>query len=184
MLPGKAFTPALILQMARRRIWLLVLPPVLGLFVALVVSAYLPNLYQSEVLVAIIPQRVPDAFVRSTVTLKTEERLTAIETQVKSRTLIEQMVTEYDLYAPEREKLPLEDVIELMRSNIAVIPETPRRGPRGPEPLHAFRVHFTYTNAQAAARVAQRIGLMFVDQNARDRSVLAKQTLQFLETQL
>ena len=39
-----------------------------------VVSATLPNLYQSEVLVAIVPQRVPDTFVRTTVTLRTEER--------------------------------------------------------------------------------------------------------------
>jgi polysaccharide chain length determinant protein (PEP-CTERM system associated) len=184
MLPGKTLTPALILGIVRRRAWLLAIPPFVGLFVALIVSAYLPNLYQSDVLVAIIPQRVPDSFVRTTVTLKTEERLAAIETQVTSRTLIEQLINEFDLYPSQRATLPLEDVIELMRFNIAVVPETPRRGPRGPEPLHAFHVRFTYTDPQAAARVTQRIGLMFVDQNARDRSALAEATNQFLETQL
>jgi polysaccharide chain length determinant protein (PEP-CTERM system associated) len=184
MLPGKTLTPAAILETLRRRVWLLIVPPIVGLFVALIVSAYLPNLYQSEVLVAIVPQRVPDSFVRSTVTLKAEERLAAIETQVKSRTLIEQMINEYALYSAERAALPMEDVIELMRLNITVVPETPRRGPRGPEPLHAFRVHYTYTDAPAAARVTQRIGLMFVEQNARDRSALAEATNQFLEAQL
>jgi len=184
MLPGKALTPNVLLEMARRRVWLLALPPLLGLFGALVVSAYLPNRYQSEVLVAIIPQRLPDSFVKSTVTLKAEERLTAIQTQVMSRTLIEQLINEFDLYPSERAKLPMEDVVELMRLNIAVVPETPRRGARGPEPLHAFYVRFTYTDAQAAARVTQRIGKMFVDQNARDRSALAEAANQFLETQL
>jgi polysaccharide chain length determinant protein (PEP-CTERM system associated) len=184
MLPGKKYGVEDAIQILRRRAWLLVAPPFVGLFIALVVSALLPNLYQSETLIAIVPQRVPDTFVRSTVTLKTEERLDAIATQVTSRTLIEQIIQEFDLYGPQRERLPMEDVVELMRKDIEVRPEAPRRGPRGPEPLHAFRVKFTYTDAQVAARVTQRLGSLFVDQNARDRGALAEATNQFLEAQL
>lgn len=184
MLPGKKYTVDDALHILKRRAWLLVLPPAFGLFIALIVSASLPNLYQSDTLIAIVPQRVPDAFVRSTVTLKTEERLDAISTQVTSRTLIEQMIQEFDLYPDERRQLPLEDVVELMRANIEVQPEAPRRGPRGPEPLHAFHVRFTYSDAQTAARVTQRLGSLFVDQNARDRGAMAEATNQFLETQL
>ena len=184
MLRGKKYTLDDIVRILRRRAWLLVVPPVAGLFIALVVSAGLPNLYQSDMLIAIVPQRVPDSFVRSTVTLRTEERLDAISTQVQSRTLIEQMIQELDLYREERERLPMEDVVQLMRSNIEVQPEAPRRGPRGPEPLHAFHVRFTYTDPQIAAQITQRLGSLFVDQNARDRGALAEATNQFLETQL
>ncbi|MGH9348919.1 MAG: GumC family protein [Vicinamibacterales bacterium] len=184
MLPGKKYTIADALQILRRRVWLLAAPPFIGLFVALLVSASLPNLYQSDTLIAIVPQRVPDTFVRSTVTLRTEERLDAIATQVTSRTLIEQMVQQFDLYPKERRELPMEDVVELMRRNIEVQPEAPRRGPRGPEPLHAFHVRFTYPDAQIAAHVTQRLGSLFVDQNARDRGALAEATNQFLESQL
>jgi polysaccharide chain length determinant protein (PEP-CTERM system associated) len=184
MLPGKKYTVDDALAILRRRIWLLTIPPLIGLFAALVVSASLPNLYQSETLIAIVPQRVPDTYVRSTVTLKTEERLDAISTQVTSRTLIEQMIHEFELYAAERQQLPMEDVVELMRTNIQVQPEAPRRGPRGPEPLHAFRVRFIYSDPQVAARVTQRLGSLFVDQNARDRGALAEATNNFLESQL
>src|SRR5262245_59636202 len=104
MLPGQTLGIPVVLQMLRRRWWLLVMPPAIGLFAALVVSSWLPNKYQSDVLVGIIPQRVPDAFVRTTVTLMTEERLSALETQVKSRTYIEQLVNEHGLYTAERAK--------------------------------------------------------------------------------
>jgi polysaccharide chain length determinant protein (PEP-CTERM system associated) len=184
MLPGQTLGIPVVMQMLRRRWLLLVMPPAIGLFAALVVSAWLPNLYQSDVLVGIIPQRVPDTFVRSTVTLKTEERLTAIQTQVTSRSLIEQLINEYNLYADERARLPLEDVVVLMRKAIEVVPEAVRRGPQGPEPLHAFHVKFTYTDAQVAARVTQRLGQLFVDQNARDRGALAEATSKFLQSQL
>jgi polysaccharide chain length determinant protein (PEP-CTERM system associated) len=184
MLPGRKYSLDDIVRILRRRAWLLALPPVIGLFATLVVSAQLPNLYQSDMLIAIVPQRVPDSFVRSTVTLRTEERLDAISTQVQSRTLIEQMIRELDLYKEERERLPMEDVVQLMRSNIEVQPEAPRRGPRGPEPLHAFHVRFTYTDPNIAAQITQRLGSLFVDQNARDRGALAEATNQFLEAQL
>jgi polysaccharide chain length determinant protein (PEP-CTERM system associated) len=135
-------------------------------------------------LIAIVPQRVPDAFVRSTVTLRTEERLDAISTQVQTRTLIEQMILDFNLYPEERQRLPMEDVVDLMRANIQVVPEAPRRGPRGLEPLHAFHVRFTYTDPNVSAKITQRLGSLFVDQNARDRGALAEATNQFLDDQL
>jgi polysaccharide chain length determinant protein (PEP-CTERM system associated) len=184
MLPGKKYAAADIGSILRRRIWVLALPPLLGLFVALLVSARLPDLYQSDILIAIVPQRVPDTFVRSTVTLRTEERLDAISTQVMSRTVLEQIVREFDLYPVPRSRFPMEDVVQYMRDNIQVEPETPRRGPRGPEPLHAFHLRFTYTDANIATRVTQRLGSLFVDQNARDRGAMAEATNSFLEAQL
>jgi polysaccharide chain length determinant protein (PEP-CTERM system associated) len=184
MLPGKKLTVADVPPILRRRIWLLAVPPAIGLFAALLVSARVPNLYQSGMLIAIIPQRVPDSYVRSTVTLRTEERLDAVSTQVKSRTLIEQMIRELDLYREERGRLPMQDVVGLMRANIDVQPEAPRRGPRGPEPLHAFHVRFTYTDPRTAAVVTERLGSLFVYQNAHDRGVLAEETNKFLEAQL
>ncbi|MGE0463570.1 MAG: GumC family protein [Vicinamibacterales bacterium] len=184
MLPGKTYTFGDLMAALRRRAWWLAVPPVVGLFGALVTSAWLPNIYEAEVLVAIVPQRVPDAFVRSTVALRTEERLDAISVQVLSRALLEQIIREHDLYPAERERMPIEDVVEKMRLDIQVAPERPRPGPRGPEPLHAFRVRFTYPDATLVAEIAQRFGKAFVDQNSRDRDALAVATNDFLETQL
>ena len=184
MLPGKKFTPQDILNVLRRRAWLLVVPPVVTGFAALVYSTTLPNVYQSDMLIEIVPQRVPDSFVRSTVTLRTEERLEAITVQVKSRTLLEQIIAEFDLFPVERQQLPMEDVVAKMRGSIETLIERGRPGPRGPEPPHAFHVKFTYPDPNVAARVTQRLGSLFVDHNARDRGALAENTNKFLEGQL
>jgi polysaccharide chain length determinant protein (PEP-CTERM system associated) len=184
MLPGKAFTARDVLQIARRRLWLIALPPFVVLFAALLYSSRVPDLYQSDMLIAIIPQRLPDSMVRSTVTLKTEERLDAIAVEVLSRTSLEQMITEMDLYPVERTTKPMEDVMATMRANLDVGLEPVRRGPRGPEPPHAFHVRFTYTDARTAAQVTEKVGSIIVEQNAKDRGALARATSRFLEEQL
>jgi len=180
MLPGKTYSPADYLAIARRYVWLLVVPPLVGLFGALVYSAGLPNLYQSEMLIAVVPQRVPDEFVRSTVTLEIGERLNAISVQIMTRTFLEPLITELDLYPGMRRQVPLEDVVQRMRGAIEVQLENARSS-RGPT---AFRLRFSYGDPQMAARVTQRLGSIFVDQSTRDRGALAEATDAFLESQL
>lgn len=184
MLLTKKLTAADVLGIVKRRGWLLVIPPALTLMASLIYSASLPNVYQSNMLIAIVPQRVPDAFVKSTVTLRTEQRLDAITVQVTSRTILEQMIREFDLYPAERARVPMEDIVVRMRDSIDVQLERPRLGPRGPEPPHAFHVRFTYPDPNVATRVTQRLGSLFVDQNSRDRAALADATDQFLDAQL
>jgi polysaccharide chain length determinant protein (PEP-CTERM system associated) len=166
--------------------WLVLLPPTITLFGAVLYSRTIPNEYQSDMLIAIIPQRVPDTFVRSTVTLRTEERLDAISVQIQSRSNLEQMIQEFNLYPEARRLMPMEDVVQLMRNSIQVQLEQgrPTPGSRGTEGPHAFHVRFTSTDPNLAARVTQRLGALFVEQNSRDRGALAQATDQFLESQL
>ena len=159
-----------------------VVPPVVTLFAALLVSSRLPNTYQSDMLIAVVPQRVPDAFVRTTVTMRTEDRLNAITSQILSRTVLEPIITELGLYPNELKQLPMEDVVQKMREAIErefdKLPTDRREEPR------AFHVRFSYTDPIIATKVTERLGSIFVDQNARDRGAMAEATDQFLESQL
>lgn len=184
MLPGKKLTPADLIQMVQRRLWLLVVPPVLCFFAALLYSSTMKNMYQSDMLIAIDPQRVPDAFVRSTVTLETDRRMDAITVQVLSRTNLERLIETMDLYPQERATLPMEDVVNRMRANIAVSLEFPRPRWGVPPSPTSFHVKFTYPDPEMATRVTHELGTLFVEQNARDRGALAGATNRFLETQL
>ena len=181
MLPNKTYTPADFLQILKTRAALIIVPTALGLLLALVISSRLPDVYQAETLIQIVPQRVPDSYVRSTVTIKTEDRLDALSAQVKSRTQLERMITELDLYRGERAVQPMQDVVELMRASIStevVRPRTPI------EPVDAFYLRFKYNDPVMAARVTERIGMLYIDYNARERGSLAQGTNEFLGTQL
>lgn len=184
MLPGKKISFKDILQALRRRLWLIVIPPMFTAFGALLYSSTLPDVYQSDMLIAIDPQRVPDAFVRSTVTLETDRRLDALTVQVLSRTVLQQLMEDFDLYPEERRSRPIDDVVAVMRSNIRVDLEVPRpRWGQVPQPA-AFHVRFTHLDPQVAANVTQRLGQLFVEQNVKDRGSLAGATNRFLEEQL
>ena len=77
----------------------------------------LPNVYRSETLILVVPQRVPESYVRSTVTARIEDRLQAISQQILSRTRLEQIVTDFNLYPKERADQELmEDIVERMRT--------------------------------------------------------------------
>jgi polysaccharide chain length determinant protein (PEP-CTERM system associated) len=180
MLPGKTYAPSDALRLMRRHGWIVVTSLLTGAFTALIVSALLPNMYRSEMLVQIVPQRVPDSYVQSTVTMRTEDRLDSLSQQVMSRTQLERLIQEFDLYQAERAELPLEDVVDLMRSDIGRELVRPTRD----EPADAFYLRFTYRDARIATAVTARLGSLFIDRNAAEREDLAEATNEFLAVQL
>src|SRR6187455_714412 len=120
MLPGKTYSPANYAAMAWRWRWTILIPAIVATYAALIVSTHLHDMYRSEALIQVVPQRVPNAYVQSTVTMRTEDRLNALTQQVLSRTALEGLITAMSLYPAERKRLPLQDVVDLMREDISV----------------------------------------------------------------
>jgi polysaccharide chain length determinant protein (PEP-CTERM system associated) len=183
MLTGRTYSPLDYAWMAWRRRWILVVPVFAGVFASLLVSSRLADQYQSETLIQIVPQQVPNSYVQSTVTMKTEDRLNALRQQVLSRTELERLIVTFNLYPGQRERLPMQDVVELMRENTTVEPVASMRSGRE-ENTDAFYIRYKYTEPAIATQVTQRLGSLFIDQNARDRGALAEATDDFLQTQL
>src|SRR3954468_5513428 len=120
MLPGRTYTPLDYAAIAWRRRWIIIGSLIVGAYAALIVSSNLPDMYRSEMLIQVVPQRVPDNYVRSTVTMRTEDRLNTLTQQVLSRTALEALIQQMNLYRKELASKPLQDVIELMRGNVKV----------------------------------------------------------------
>lgn len=175
MLPGKTYAPEDFLRMGLRRKWFILLPFVLVAVTTLVVSHYLPNRYRSETVILVVPQQVPETYVRSTITAKIEDRLQSISQQILSRTRLERIIQDFNLYAEERRTGIMEDVVEKMRSKDIRV-ETLKGD--------AFRISYIGDNPQTVMRVTDRLASHFIDENLRDREVLAQGTSQFLTVQL
>ena len=184
MLPGRKLSPDHLLRALQRRWWMLALPVFVCGFGALLVSRFLPNKYQSETLIQIVPQRVPDSYVVSTVTTGLEERLKSISQQIKSRSRLEELITSLDLYGAERQNMPMEDVIALMRNAVEIEVGPRGRGPRGFLDPDSFRLKFTYADARTSQRVTEELASWFIAENTRQRSSQATSTNEFLDQQL
>ena len=175
MLPGKTYAPEDFVRIASRRKWAIVLPFVIIALTTVVVAHYLPNRYRSETVILVVPQQVPESYVRSTVTSRIEDRLQSISQQILSRTRLERIIQDFNLYERERQVGIMEDVIERMRTRDIRV-ETLKGD--------AFRIAFIGDNPVTVMRVTDRLASHFIDENLRDREILAQGTSQFLTVQL
>ena len=175
VLPGKTYVPEDFIAIAWRRKWVILLPWFCLSVATIVFSHYLPDQYRSETVILVVPQQVPQDYVRSTITTRIEDRLNTINQQILSRTRLERIITEFNLYENERRNGIMEDVVQRMRTQDI-----------GVETLKgdAFRVSYVGSNPQVVMKVTDRLASMFIDENLRDRENLAEGTSSFLTAQL
>lgn len=174
MLPGKQYRLEDIILIAWRRRWLLILPFIVITAATVLVAMRMPNRYRSETLIRVVPQRVPESYVRSTVTMRIEDRLPSLRQEILSRSRLERIINDLDLYAEARKTTPIEDVVASMRKSIAT--ETVRGD--------AFRIAYISHDPDVAQLVTERLATLFIEENVRDRTVLADATSDFLQSQL
>ena len=174
MLPGKVYKPEDVLAILRRRVWLVIVPfAVVSAAVATWVRS-LPDEYRAETLVLVVPQQVPESYVRPTVTTRIEDRLQSLSQQIMSRTRLERIIQDFDLYRNERKTGIMEDIVEQMRTDIDL------QVVRG----DAFRLGYRGRDPRTVMKVTERLASLFIEENLRDRAVLAEGTNEFLEAQL
>ena len=118
MLPGKTLSSDDLVRLVRSRRWLILLPFAIGLAFAPMIARNIPKVYRSETLIMIVPQRVPDSYVKSTVTEKVEDRLPSISDQIMSRSRLETIINDFELYPELLGRAPMEDVVRQMRGDI------------------------------------------------------------------
>ncbi|MEO5821846.1 MAG: GNVR domain-containing protein [Vicinamibacteraceae bacterium] len=184
MLPGKTFAADDILRIVKRRRWYLITPVFVCAFGALMVSRFLPNRYQSDTLIQIVPQRVPDSYVKSTVTTDLDERLKQITQQIMSRTRLEDVITQLDLFSAERKTVPMEDLVAKLRGDIDVIVTPGRKVAGRIADTDSFRIVFTHPDPQTTMRVTEQLANWFIAENSRLRGMQADSTNEFIDSQL
>ena len=173
------------LDILRRRKWYIVFSIVLVLFGASVYCVVAPEKYKSSTTILVIAQRVPEEYVRSTISTRVDERLFTIRQQVMSRTRLLAVMEELGLYKEERKKLPAEEVVEMMRKSIAIeVASATDRGRRRDSSEDAFTLTVVHGNPQMAMLTASRLASFFIDENLKSREQQAAGTSEFLQSQL
>jgi polysaccharide chain length determinant protein (PEP-CTERM system associated) len=169
------------LDILRQRKWLIIFSFLFILFGAFAYSVTAPELYKSQTTILVTPQRVPEGYVRSTVSARIDERLATIQQQVMSRTRLTTVMSELGLYKAERKKFPAEGIVEKMRKRIQIKVSSIGRRSEGGE---AFSITFIDENPQMAMLAASRLASIFIDENLNTREQQAVGTSEFLESQL
>src|SRR4029450_11864805 len=169
------YRPEAMLKIGWRRKWHILVPAVVVAAAASWWIHRLPDRHRGDALLLVVPQRVPETFVRSTVTARLADRLQAITQQILTRAQLERIVREFDLYPTQRANRAIQDVVEAMRARD--IDVRPVKG-------DAFRLGFIADRPDVPVRVVARPSSLFLCQTPLHRATLAEGADQFLEGQL
>src|SRR5450432_436912 len=105
----------------RHRGW--IFGPFLFTLVASVVGVYLwPDSYVSQAVVKIVPQQVPTNLVQSAINQQMSDRINSMAQTILSRTTLTTIINTFGLYPRERSRMPIEDVIEMMKKQVDIVP--------------------------------------------------------------
>jgi succinoglycan biosynthesis transport protein ExoP len=133
--------------MALRRRWWILLPLFVAWTAVWGVSWLLPSTYQSEALILVEEQKVPERYVTPNVTTNLQERLESLTEQILSRTRLQAAIDRFHLYSrPDEGLVKSGDPVEQMRNDIKIeLVETPGR----PGEFTAFKMRYSAQIARA-----------------------------------
>lgn len=170
-------------NMVMRKKWLALAIFILSVSAAAILCIVLPKSYRSSTLILVEDQKIPENYVKGIVGSNVEERLTMIQQQVMSRTLLSQVINDFKLYPDQVRKEGIESVVELVRKGIKVdMFGTP--GPGSRSSVEAFKISFAHENPMIAMKVTATVAGQFIEQNLKVREQLVEGASEFIEQEL
>jgi len=165
------------IQLVLRRKWIIIFTAIPILILGFLYCLFAPLVYKTSSLIVVVPQKVPESYVRSTVTGQNDERIRGILQEITSRTNLEKLIKKYHLYPEMRKKYPMETVVEKMKEEITI--ENPREARR-----NAFKLSYEGRDPKLITEVTNAIANMFVEQNLKIRANQSENTAKFLSSEL
>jgi len=176
--------PEILIEIALRRRWFLILPFCLAMLVGITLVVVFPKTYTAQTLILVQPQRVPNTYVQSIVTDELSDRIRTISQQILSRTNLQKIITDFDLFKDEASaNMLLDDQIDNLRRRIVIDVSNPSPSRTGTGTA-SFTISFRGPDPSLVARVTNSLARYFIDENLKVREAQAMGTSAFLEDEL
>lgn len=179
----RELTPADYVAMLRRRWVLIVTLALIGAPLAYGVSRLLPNRFKSQTLVLIEQPTVSNKIVESLDTTDINQRLSSMQQQILSRSRLEPIIRQYNLYPQDMNHASMDDLVARLQKAIEVTPILPMAETRAQQ-LPGFYVAVTMSDARNAQEVCTAVTSMFIEQSIRLRQEHSEVTTEFLAQEL
>jgi polysaccharide biosynthesis transport protein len=175
------------LAIGRRRRRAILLASGTGLVITVLLAMLWPPAYVSKGTILIEQQEIPQDLVRSTVSSYADERVQVISKRVMTTETLLDIIRRYNLYSRERAHETREALLKRMRDDIGLKMISadvidPRSG-RPTEATIAFEVSYRSRSAELAAKVANELTTLYLNENLTNRTELARQATEFLRSE-
>lgn len=180
MSEDKTFNLEDLLDVVQKKWYWITIPFFFFMFLGAWLYVVLPREYEASTVILIQPQEIPSEYVVATVRSGLEDRVRSMTQEVMSRSNLERVMTEMDIYTEERARgVPIELLVEAMRSRITLDVSGSSRSNMG-----SFTLSFKGRDPQHTADVTNRLASLFIESNLKARARQATETTEFLEKQL
>ena len=161
-------------KMGLRRKWYIIIPFTLSIIISYGVYKHLPKEYKASTLILVRAQKVPESYVRATLTEPVTDRLNTISQEILSRTRLELVIKEFNLYSDLVNKSHMEEIVDMMRTKIGVKVERES----------AFSISFEGRDPRTVMTVTNKLASMFIEENLKSRESRVEGTAQFISREL
>lgn len=166
-------------DVAIRRKWWIALVAI-AVFVGATVAAWrTPNVYKSETVILVDPQKVPDSYVPTTVSSTIADRLSTIRQLAMSPTRLTNLIQTLKLDQRPGAPKDMQRLIQMVQKSIVI-----DVGEGGGQRLSSFKISYFSTNPQDSAAVANNLAAMVIHDNLQARAQQFTGTADFLDNEM
>ena len=179
----RRFHPLDYLSVLQRRKWWFIVPMALSVVVGLALVLFLPREYKSQAEIGIADPTLSPELLRGVQSFDAQERQRAVSQQLLSATVLERVVREEKI----RPDQPVEETAGAMRARVEdniVVPKPIGRAGDGREGIESFRLGYVDSSPERAQRIANRLAMVFVEENSKTKTQRAENTSEVLAQQL
>jgi polysaccharide chain length determinant protein (PEP-CTERM system associated) len=149
----------------------------LALSAGLIIYLTTPKVYESSASIIYQQQKINPSKLSPDEEKRIDEMVNTVTQQVTSRTSLEKIIQEFNLYPELREKLPIEDVIGKMRTDHIRISVQKTKG-------NVFTVSYQGAEPRVVMRVTNALASKFIEENLRVREERASETTSYIQDEL
>jgi len=172
--------PSEYLKILQRRKWFLILPTIAIATAVTWVVLKLPDVYESTTLIVVKPSTLPTSVVPMNNEENLTRQLTSIAQVVTSRSSLEPLVQRYELYKAERMRgEPMEGVIDIMRQDIKVTPNTSRN-----DITNGFNISFRYRDPKITQAITAELAGKYITAQNENTVVSTAAARTFMDNQV
>lgn len=177
----RRFHPLDYLSVVQRRKWWFIVPMALSVVIGIALVLFLPRQYKSQAEIGIADPTLSPELLKGVQSFDAQERQRAVSQQLLSATVLERVVREEKI-RPDR---PVEETAAALRARVEeniVVPKPIGRG--GDEGIQSFRLGYVDSSPERAQRIANRLAMVFVEENSKTKTQRAENTSEVLAQQL
>jgi uncharacterized protein involved in exopolysaccharide biosynthesis len=180
-------SPAVILDIFKRRFFYFLIPFVLVFAAGAAVVMLIPAVYSAEGKILVESQQIPSDLVKPTVSALANERIQVISQRILTRDNLLSIANKYQLFSGRRKRMTGTEMVDWMRENTKIKPvdlKTTQLRQNPNSTTLAFTVGFEHEVPATALRVASEFVTMILSEDVRVRTNFASETTKFLEREV